>query len=271
MKYFLSQIINAFIVLIKALTFKMGNNNSIQIVPLSSFTSEKRFALGIIDVQNDFCEGGSLAVKGANSVLAPINKLIIMYSRNIPLFASQDFHPENHMSFANTHGVKVMETLNLKLEMEDKTFVDVTQTVWPVHCVKGTLGTEFHEDLALLKNIQIFQKGTKKNVESYSAFGDEFGGKYEKTELDNWLKNRKVTDIILTGVATDYCVYNTALDALRNGYKVHLILSCTRGVMEDTTNNAKKDMANKGVIFYKTVDEFYNMYKDDIIYSNHER
>ena len=114
------------------------------------------------------------------------------------------------------------------------------------------------------------RKGTKKNVESYSAFGDEFRGKYEKTDLNDWLKSKNITDIILTGIATDYCVYNTALDARRNRYDVHLILSCTRGVAKDTTEKALKDMTEKGVKMYETVDEFYNTYKTEIIYSNHK-
>jgi nicotinamidase-related amidase len=115
------------------------------------------------------------------------------------------------------------------------------------------------------ENDFIVKKGTKKNVESYSAFGDEFQGKYEKTQLNSWCKALGVSDIILTGLASDYCVYNTALDAVRLGYKVHLILSCTRGVEKKTTDAAFADLKTKDVFFYKTVDEFHRYYKATII------
>jgi nicotinamidase/pyrazinamidase len=115
--------------------------------------------------------------------------------------------------------------------------------------------------LIITKNDIIIKKGTKKNVESYSAFGDELQGKYEKTRLHDWLKALGATDIILTGIASDYCVYNTALDAIRLGYKVHLILSCTRGVNKDTTDAAFKYLKSKEVRFYKTVDEFNKINK----------
>jgi nicotinamidase-related amidase len=246
----------------------MGNTQlSVKIYPSSdsNFVSKKRFVLGIIDVQNDFING-SLTVKDADQVIAPINKLRFMYFEHIPTFISQDFHPENHMSFCETHQVEKYSKKTLELKMEDETTVVVEQNMWPTHCVANTEGVEFHKDLILTNFDKFIQKGTKKNVESYSAFGDEFKGKYEKTDLDNWLKGNNITDIILTGVATDYCVYNTALDARRLGYNVHLIMSCTRGVAEDTTGKAIEDMTNKGVLFYESIDKFDGIYKEDIIY-----
>lgn len=249
----------------------MGNNNTIQIVPSASYESKKRFVLGIIDVQNDFLSGGSLAVSGADEVIAPINKLRFMYFDHMETFISLDYHPANHMSFDVTHGKEKHKEYSLHLEMEDGSFIDVKQTLWPVHCVENTPGAQLHRDLIATKKDFTVRKGTKKNVESYSAFGDEFRGKYEKTELLSWLQSKKITDIILTGIATDYCVYNTALDARRNNLEVHLILSCTRGVAQDTTAKALKHMAEMGVKFYENVDEFYNLYKNDIIYSNNTR
>lgn len=249
----------------------MGIINTIQIQPIDTIQSDKRFALGIIDVQKDFCSGGSLAVNDADSTIAPINKLRFTYFNEIPTFLSQDYHNPNHMSFAKTHGAKEFEKLDLNLEMEDGTFEKFNQVVWPVHCVQNTVGVQFHDHLIVTKMDKIIQKGTKKNVESYSAFGDEFGGKHEKTDLLIWLKNKKITDIILTGIATDYCVYYTALDAIRLGFNVHIIKTCTRGVASDTTGKAMDDMALKGVKFYGNGDEFYNYWKKDIVYSNHER
>jgi nicotinamidase/pyrazinamidase len=243
----------------------MGNN---QVKPQNSNSSNSseniKFILGIIDPQNDFCFGGELAVKEADFAIAAINKLRFICFGIIDTFISQDFHPENHMSFSSTHNKKNYEKTKLNLEMEDGSKIDVEQVLWPKHCVQNTKGSEFHPDLIVIKQDKIIQKGTKPNVESYSAFGDEFGGKYEKTDLNKWLKNKKITDIILVGVATDYCVYNTALDSIRNGYKVHLILSCTRGVDKDTTEKALEDLTSKGAKFYKSVDEFYLTHKNFI-------
>lgn len=247
----------------------MGANQTIQVHPDIAITGEvnRHFAIGCIDIQNDFCKGGSLAVNEANESIADTNKLICAFHRHLPIFHSQDYHPTNHMSFAASHkGKKEFEEVDLHLKMEDGSYIDVKQKLWPAHCAKDSYGAQFHHTLIMTKNDKIIRKGTKENVESYSAFGDEFGGKYEKTELDYWLKSKNITDIILVGLATDYCVYNTAKDAIKLGYKVHLIRSCTRGVAENTTEEALEDMASKGVLFYTDVDSFYREYKEPIIY-----
>lgn len=230
----------------------LENNNQNQ----NQTINKEKFILGIIDVQNDFFKNGSLAVTDAESILGPINKLRYLLPKHIDTFVSQDYHSPNHMSFATTHNATQFEKKNLSLEMPDKTFLNITQDMWPRHCVKDTLGVQFHDDLILTHKDKIFKKGTLTNVESYSAFGDEFNAKYENTGLNVWLKEKGITDIILVGVATDFCVYNTALDAIELGYNVHLILSCTRGVGVKTTEDALKDMKTKKVVFYKTIDEF---------------
>lgn len=243
----------------------MGSNSS-QVTPSKSISNPnaRRFIIGIIDVQNDFCKGGKLAVAEAEEALAAINKLRFIY-HEVRTFISQDWHDDYHMSFAETHNKKPFTgPEKLTLVMEDETIITVQQMMWPRHCVENTVGSRLHNDLIITKNDLIVKKGTKKNVESYSAFGDEFQGKYEKTKLNDWLKALGATDIILTGLASDYCVYNTALDAIRLGYKVHLILSCTRGVAKDTTDAAFKDLKEKGVLFYKTVDEFNQVNKSII-------
>ena len=238
----------------------MGSNTS-QITPSNN---ARRFIIGIIDVQNDFCKGGKLAVAEAEEALAAINKLRFIY-HEVRTFISQDWHDVYHMSFAETHQkFPFTGPEKLTLVMEDESVITVEQMMWPRHCVENTVGSRLHNDLIITTNDLIIKKGTKKTVESYSAFGDEFQGKYEKTRLHDWLKTLGVTDIILTGLASDYCVYNTALDAIRLGYKVHLILSCTRGVAKDTTDAAFKDLKSKEVRFYKTVDEFNQVNKSII-------
>lgn len=242
----------------------MGSNHSSRIKPYNS--NYRTFVIGIIDVQNDFCKGGALAVAEAEEVIGAINKLRYICDNCMKIFISQDWHNEYHMSFAETHNKKAFTgPEELKVELDDETIISVKQMMWPRHCVENTFGSQLHRDLIVTRNDLIIKKGTKKNVESYSAFGDAFYGKYEKTRLHNNLKESGVTDIILTGLATDYCVYNTALDALRLGYKVHLILSCTRGVDKTTTSKALADLKEQGVIFYETVDDFHELNKSYIL------
>lgn len=244
----------------------MGNHHPfIKIVPSDDTKDKKQFVLGIIDLQNDFITG-SLAINNAIEIIAPINKLRFLCFNYMPTFLSQDCHPNNHMSFDKTHGVKTFTKQKLNVKMDNKTMISVEQTMWPVHCVKNTHGAKIHSDLIITKTDKFVQKGTKANIEGYSAFGDEFNGIYENTYLDHWLKSKRATDIILTGLATDFCVYYTALDAIRLGYDVHLIMTCTKGFYEESTMKAIDDMKEKGVLFYDSVDNFYNFYKEYFIY-----
>lgn len=248
----------------------MGSNQSSRVAHFDKDKQQhpklRRFIIGIIDVQNDFCRGGKLPVPEADEIIAGINKLRYMYDNYIKTFLSQDWHDENHMSFAQTHNKQPFtgpETL--RLAMEDESIITVQQMMWPRHCIENTVGSYLHSDLITNKNDYFVKKGTKINVESYSAFGDEFQGKYERTKLNAWLKALGITDIILTGVASDYCVYYTALDAIRLYYRVHIILSCTRGVKKETTDKAFEDLRNKGVRFYKNVDLFHQANEHFII------
>lgn len=262
--YFASLTLTLTLLLDLLYSITMGGSQSrlhsnFSVVPL-----KKIFMLGIIDVQNDFLKGGSLAVTDANEVIGPINKLRFTYFKEVDTFITMDYHPHDHMSFAKTHNKKEFENVELDLVMPDQELLrGINQTLWPQHCVKDTSGAQLHRDLIVTTRDTIVKKGTLKNVESYSAFGDGYNGKYEITQLDDVLRKKNVTDIILTGIACDYCVYYTALDAIRLGYKVHLILSCTRGVAEDTTKNALLIMKNKGVVIYNTVDDFYNYYSSE--------
>ena len=220
-------------------------------------TIPKKFILGIIDPQNDFFKDGLLAIENANEIIGPINKLRFNCFDYMETFISQDYHDPLHMSFYTTHNKEKFSKQLLDLKMEDGSIVQVHQDMWPVHCVKDTMGVNFHKDIITLENDKIFRKGTKVNVESYSAFGDENDGKYENTGLNKWLKSKNITDIILVGLATDFCVYNTSLDAIKYGYQVHLIRSCTRGVKPESTEKALEDLSNKGVEFYDDIDDFY--------------
>lgn len=233
----------------------MGNQQNNKILP-----SKKNFILGIIDLQYDFFKEGSLPVTDAELIVAPINKLRYIFSNVMDTFLSLDYHPSNHMSFCETHGKKSFTKEKLTLKMDDNTTIEVEQDMWPTHCVAGTHGANLHTDLILSEDDIYIRKGTKQNVESYSAFGDEYRNKYENTNLHKILKDKSITDIVLTGLATDYCVYYTGLDAIRFGYKVHLILSCTRGVKEETTKKALYDLKQKGVLLYKNIEEFYTYY-----------
>lgn len=225
--------------------------------PNNKITYDKKFVLGIIDPQNDFFEYGSLAIPNANEIIGPINKLRFEISNSLDnTFISLDTHSLNHISFATTHDKEPYSKLRLSSLMENKDIIETEQTLWPVHCVENTWGHQIHQHLITIPSDLIIKKGIKRNVESYSAFGDENQNKYENTGLNDILRNIGYTDIILVGLATDYCVYNTALDALRHGYKVHIILSCVRGVAKQTTLDAIEDMKMKGVNFYDDIDDY---------------
>jgi nicotinamidase/pyrazinamidase len=215
-----------------------------------------KFVLGIIDPQNDFFQSGSLEVSNSNEIIGPINKLRFLLMDKIDTFISMDTHPNNHISFASTHKKNVYDVIKIESKMKNKDIIATEQTLWPDHCVVNTFGQKIHSHIITTNNDLIIKKGTIQNVESYSAFGDETGNYYENTGLDDWLKNKNTTDIILVGLATDYCVYNTAMDGIKNGYKIHIILSCVRGVKKDTTISAIQDMKENGVIFYEDIDSF---------------
>lgn len=242
----------------------MGNSMSNHVFPTNESTTglknNRKFILGIIDVQNDFCKDGALAVTDADLVVAPINKLRFACFNKMETFLSQDFHPEDHVSFCTRHKKPALTELKLQLTVNGD-ILNINQILWAPHCIKDTKGSDFHKDLIRTISDLYIKKGQNKDVESYSAFGDSFNNTYENTKLNKLLASKKITDIILTGIATDYCVYHTALDALRYGFVVHLILSCTKGVSLESTTKALEDMKRKGVVMHESVDDFYDYYK----------
>lgn len=174
-------------------------------------------ALLIIDVQNDFLPGGALAVPDGDLVIPVINRLQDSFELVI---ATQDWHPANHGSFAANHkSKKPGEFVNLS---------DVEQILWPIHCVQNTQGAEFHPKLMQKNWKAIFQKGTNPYVDSYSGFFDN--NRMQDTGLSAYLKDQGVDTVYVSGLATDYCVKYTVLDALKEGFKTYLIEDATKGV-----------------------------------------
>lgn len=191
-------------------------------------------ALIVIDMQNDFMPGGSLAVERADTMIDFINQKMQEYPFVI---ATIDDHPSDHISFASTHKKVVGEFIQVDNHL---------QMLWPPHCVHGTKGYELHPKL-LKKEIDfIIQKGTDKLIDSYSAFFDN--QRKNTTNLDTVLKKAGVLELDVVGVATEYCVKYTVLDALSLGYKVVVYKSGCKGITPNGEKEAYIEMQNKGAI-----------------------
>jgi nicotinamidase/pyrazinamidase len=174
-------------------------------------------ALLIVDMQNDFLPGGSLAVHGGDLVIPVINELQNKFTHVI---ATQDYHPSDHGSFAANHpGRNPGEFIDL---------AGLTQILWPVHCVQGSEDAQFHPDLDRNKWEAIFQKGKNPQVDSYSGFFDN--ARRGDTGLGDYLKSKGVDRLFVCGLALDYCVKFTALDAQSLGFETFLIADATRAV-----------------------------------------
>ena len=192
-------------------------------------------ALLVIDVQNCFLPGGSLAVKDGDQVVPIINRLAKGFANVV---MTQDWHTPGHVSFASSHaGKKPFETIDLAYGK---------QVLWPDHCVQGTDGASLSKDLAIPQAELIIRKGYHKDTDSYSAF-TEADGK-TTTGLAAWLKARKIQRVFVAGLATDFCVAWTALDARKAGFDAYVIEDASRGI--DTQGSLAKawaDMAKAGV------------------------
>jgi nicotinamidase/pyrazinamidase len=204
-------------------------------------------ALIIVDVQNDFCEGGALAVPGANAIIPEINDLRDTLKPDVVIL-TQDWHPANHTSFiTNNPGEEVF-----------KPRAD-GQIMWPVHCVQGTRGAEFHPQLRILPTDRIVQKGCKTDVDSYSGFGSaEFKThgiwlRAEETDLHDILREHDIKEVFVVGLAFDYCVAATAKDALALGYKTIIISNCTASVAPETADKASAELIKAGVEYLDCV------------------
>jgi nicotinamidase/pyrazinamidase len=191
--------------------------------------------LVVIDVQNDFCSGGALAVPDADTIVPLVNGLIRGFRRVI---FTQDWHPPGHVSFASRHpGGRVFDRIPLP---------SGEQVLWPDHCVEGTPGAAFHPGLDVPTDATIVRKGVRRNIDSYSAFFEN--DRQTPVGLDALLRASGVRDIILAGLATDYCVLHTALDARALGYEVGVVEPACRGIdLAGSLADAWSRMTSAGV------------------------
>lgn len=192
-------------------------------------------ALILVDLQNDFMHGGALAVVDGEATVAVANREIANFDLVI---ATQDWHPAGHMSFAASHlGSSFGDVVDLD---------GIDQVLWPTHCVQGTPGASFHSSLNVAGINAVVRKGTAPRVDSYSGFFDN--GKRAETELHRVLQERGVKRLTVLGLATDYCVKFTVLDALELGYEVELLAQGCRGVefSEGDVERALEEMRSRG-------------------------
>ena len=199
---------------------------------MSAGTSD---CLLIIDVQNDFCPGGALAVPEGDRVSAPINRLGERFAHRI---LTQDWHPPGHLSFASSHpGRRPMETTTLPYG---------EQVLWPDHCVQGSRGAEFHPGLALHGAELILRKGFRRAIDSYSAFFEN--DRSTPTGLGAYLRERGFESVYLAGLATDFCVAFSAIDARRAGFSAHVVEDACRAIdVGGSLDAAWREMRAAGV------------------------
>jgi nicotinamidase/pyrazinamidase len=174
-------------------------------------------ALIVVDLQNDFCPGGALAVEGGHEIVPIINKLVHDFEHVI---LTQDWHPAHHSSFASSHpGRNPFETIEMPYG---------PQTLWPDHCVQGTRGAEFHPDFIHDKAELIIRKGFRPAIDSYSAFFEN--DHKTQTGLAGYLRERGIRTVTIAGLATDYCVAYSALDSVGRGFTTNIRLDACRGI-----------------------------------------
>jgi len=200
-------------------------------------------ALILVDIQNDFCPGGALEVPKGDEVVPIANQLLESSIFDL-VVATQDWHPANHKSFAANHPWRkpgqVIELNGLE------------QILWPIHCVQESYGAEFYPKLNIDKVEHIFQKGTDPEIDSYSGFYDN--GHRKSTGMGEFLKEKGVEEVYIMGLATDYCVKFSVLDALGFDFTTYLIVDGCRGIdmNEGDIENAISDMQQKGAVLTKS-------------------
>ena len=198
-------------------------------------TPGDRAALLIVDVQNDFCPGGALAVPEGDEIVPAINRLAARFAHVI---LTQDWHPPGHASFASSHsGRQPFETIELAYGQ---------QILWPDHCVQGTKGAAFHPALDVPHAELVLRKGFKSAIDSYSAFLEN--DHRTPTGLAGYLKERGLERLTLCGLATDFCVYYSAIDGRKAGLAVEVVTSASRGIAVDgSLDRALRSMREAGV------------------------
>ncbi len=196
---------------------------------------QKNSALIVVDLQNGFTPGGNLAVANADQIIPNINQLGQHFDN---IVITQDWHPKNHISFAENHVAKQpFETIELDYG---------TQVLWPVHCVQGTADAELHPDLHLPTAQLVIRKGTHSHIDSYSAFLE--ADQKTTTGLAGYLKERSIDTVFIAGIATDFCVAWTAIDACKLGFKTYVISDATKAIdLHGSLQHAWQDMLAAGV------------------------
>lgn len=201
-------------------------------------------ALLLVDIQNDFLPGGALAVHEGDQILPVVNQLI--EKKFDIVIATKDWHPVNHSSFASTHHKQPGDRILLN---------ELEQILWPIHCLQHTPGAEFASQLNNAKIDKIFYKGTDQDIDSYSAFFDN--GHRKSTGLAEFLREKKIRNIYIAGLATDYCVKYSALDGAKLGFNVFVVVDACKGVnlQPDDTKNAVDEMEQAGakIVFSETL------------------
>lgn len=193
-------------------------------------------ALIIVDVQNDFLPGGALEVAQGDEIISIINNIQSKYD---VVVATQDWHPAHHKSFAAQHPANnLFDVIDLN---------GLEQTLWPNHCVQGTPGSEFSNLLDQNRIEGVFRKGLDPEVDSYSGFYDN--GHRRNTGLHGYLQDRGITEVHVCGLAADFCVYFTAMDALSLGYKTSIVSKGTKAISKEGYMAKKENFMQKGGLF----------------------
>ncbi len=195
-------------------------------------------ALLIVDIQNDFCPGGALAVPEGNEIVPLINQLAQNDFFDL-IVATQDWHPADHFSFASQHPSKNIGEI---IELNGQ-----TQVLWPDHCVQDTNGAQLYGELDETNLDRVFQKGQNREVDSYSGFYDN--DHHTSTGLGEYLKEQNISEVFVCGLATDYCVKYSAIDATQLGFQTFLIEDAARGVnlMAGDVQKAVDEMRDNGI------------------------
>ena len=206
------------------------------------FQPNENDVLIVVDVQNDFCPGGALAVPDGDGVISIVNGLGGVFASVV---LTQDWHPKGHSSFASSHqGKAPYDTIDMDYG---------PQVLWPDHCVQGTRGAAFHADLDLPHAEKVIQKGFRPEIDSYSAFFEN--DMKTPTGLSEYLKDRNFTRVFLCGLATDFCVHYSALDALREGFETVVIEDACRAIdLEGSLGAAMAAMTQAGARMARSTD-----------------
>jgi len=203
--------------------------------------ANRKTCLIIVDLQVDFCPGGSLEVKNGDDIIPVVNKIQDRFYRVV---ATQDWHPENHVSFYTSHpGKNPFETINIG---------NIKQVLWPPHCIKGTSGADFHPKLDTRNVELIIRKGFSKHLDSYSGFFEN--DRKTPTGLEFYLKGLEINEIYICGLALDVCVFYTAMDGVKLGFKTYVIEDASKGVDIPPGNieNTKRKMRESGIVLIKS-------------------